>query len=56
MQGCQAFGAERLAKDYKARSTRPRDIAEAYAKAFTKVAPKKTYEPIYRGCLRALTP
>jgi hypothetical protein len=53
---CHVLGLEEVAREYKAKSLEPRDVAKAWADAWMKVGfPAYTRKPVYEGCLAGLT-
>jgi hypothetical protein len=56
-QDCRLFPVNSLAREYHAKSSRPKDVAAAYARRFLHVLaapPKGARKAVYNGCLAAL--
>jgi hypothetical protein len=51
---CPGFPIEQLAREYKAKSQKPKDVARAYANAYVPAKLSGNREAFYEGCLAGL--
>jgi hypothetical protein len=53
---CRAFGLQRIATEYQAKSQTAADAASVYADSFLRGgAPRRVWKPVYEGCIAGLT-
>jgi hypothetical protein len=53
--GCHLLGVNAIAREYRAASFKPKDVASAYADAWVKGgAPERSRKAMFRGCLAGL--